>query len=343
MILIGFEGPDATTRAKLSRALAKLLRESGEFSLVNNGDSFGGDRDRAILFNHRYVLSPLVSPERFSVSGLRNAIGESIDLLASPAGLMLKTLLPRDPTGELLRVLSSQDIGALPSSADGVWASRDGARAVLIAQTRASGSDTDGQQHALTTIKLAWDHALASSGIGQPGSHTSFGPGSLLRHGARDHTGRCEAAVGDWRHLHRWPPVGGVSLTARARPGPVAGRQRRPCRRRGGESGIRHRPRNHVGIRNDIDRRGSGLLDLLSGPVFAEERQSSRRWRLDRHVLADNPVGNAHIGGRLLHATVLGVSWSCATWALFRLRNHCRGSGNALRTAAAGAGRIPRT
>ncbi len=166
MILIGFEGPDAATRAQLSHELARLLRESGEFSLVNNGDAFGGDRDRTILFNHRYVLSPLVSPERFSESGLRTAIGESIDLLASPAGLMLKTLLPRDPTGELLQVLSSQDIGALPSSADGVWVSRDGARAVLIAQTRASGSDTDGQQHALTTIKLALDHALASSGIG---------------------------------------------------------------------------------------------------------------------------------------------------------------------------------
>ena len=163
----------------MSHELAKLLRESGEFSLVNNGDSFGGDRDRAILFNHRYVLSPLVSPERFSASGLRHAIGESIDLLASPAGLMLKTLLPRDPTGELLQVLSSQDIGALPSSADGVWVSRDGARAVLIAQTRASGSDTDGQQHALTTIKLAWDHALASSGIGSQARILLSGPGAF--------------------------------------------------------------------------------------------------------------------------------------------------------------------
>jgi len=166
MILIGIEGPDATKRAMLSHELARLLRESGEFSLVNNGDSFSGDRDRAILFNYRYVLSPSVSPERFSESGLRTAIGESIDLLASPAGLMLKTLLPRDPTGELLQVLSSQDIGASPSSVDGVWASRDGARVVLIAQTRASGSDTDGQQHALTTIKLSLDHALVSSGIG---------------------------------------------------------------------------------------------------------------------------------------------------------------------------------
>lgn len=166
MILIGIDGADATTRAMLSHGLAKLLRESEEFTLVNNGDSFSGVRDREILFNRRYALSPLVSPDRFSESGLRKAIGESIDLLASPAGLMVKTLLPRDPTGELLQLLGSQDLGALPSSAMGAWASRDGTRAVLVAQTRASGSDTDGQQHALTTIKLSWDHALASSGIG---------------------------------------------------------------------------------------------------------------------------------------------------------------------------------
>jgi predicted exporter len=166
MILIGIEGPDPTTRATLSRETAKLLRASGEFALVNNGDSAGGDRDRDILFNHRYVLSPAVSADRFSEAGLRAAISESIDLLASPAGLMLKTLLPRDPTGELVQVLGSQDLGALPSSANGVWVSRDGTRAVLVAQTRASGSDTDGQQHALATIKLALDHALEASGIG---------------------------------------------------------------------------------------------------------------------------------------------------------------------------------
>jgi predicted exporter len=35
---------------------------------------------------YRYVLSPRVTPERFTVRGLREAVEETIDLLASPAG-----------------------------------------------------------------------------------------------------------------------------------------------------------------------------------------------------------------------------------------------------------------
>jgi predicted exporter len=55
-----------------------------------------------------------VSPERFTVEGLRNAIGDSIDLLASPAGMVLKTLLPRDPTGEVLGHPGQLNPGAQP-------------------------------------------------------------------------------------------------------------------------------------------------------------------------------------------------------------------------------------
>ncbi len=104
-------------------------------------------------------MSPAVTAERFSETGLRAAIGESIDLLASPAGLMLKTLLPRDPTGELIALLSLQQSDTRPAVADGVWVSRDGTRALLLAQTRASGSDTDGQQAALAAIRRAFDEA----------------------------------------------------------------------------------------------------------------------------------------------------------------------------------------
>ena len=117
-----------------------------EFTLVSNGESAGTERDRDFLLNQRYLLSPAVTADRFSEAGLRAAIGESIDLLASPAGLMLKSLLPRDPTGELIALLSLQESDTRPAVADGVWVSRDGTRALLLAQTRASGADTDGQQ-----------------------------------------------------------------------------------------------------------------------------------------------------------------------------------------------------
>ena len=178
LILIGIEAPDTATRARMSRDLAGRLRTMPEFTLVNNGESLGTERDRDLLFAQRYLLSPAVTADRFSESGLRAAIGESINLLASPAGLMLKSLLPRDPTGELIQLLNLQDRDARPAAADGVWASRDGTRALLLAQTRASGSDTDGQQQALVMIRRAFDEATEA---GRTAAHPSrlllSGPG----------------------------------------------------------------------------------------------------------------------------------------------------------------------
>ncbi|MEO8753430.1 MAG: MMPL family transporter, partial [Casimicrobiaceae bacterium] len=153
LILMGIEAPDLATRARLSRELARRLGSMPEFALVNNGEAKSMERDRAFLFDRRYALSPAVTAERFSEHGLHAAIGESIDLLASPAGLMLKSLLPRDPTGELVALVNARQSDTGPLVADGVWASRDGTRALLLAQTRANGADTDGQQHALATIR----------------------------------------------------------------------------------------------------------------------------------------------------------------------------------------------
>ena len=178
LILIGIEAPDTATRARLSREIARRLRTMPEFTLVNNGESLGTERDRDLLFTQRYLLSPAVTADRFSEVGLRAAIGESINLLASPAGLMLKSLLPRDPTGELIQLLNLQESDARPAVADGVWASRDGTRALLIVQTRASGSDTDGQQHALATIRRAFDEATeADRAAARPSRLLLSGPG----------------------------------------------------------------------------------------------------------------------------------------------------------------------
>ena len=159
LILVGIEGADAPTRARLSKQIAQGLRTDPAFVSVNNGEPVSAERDRAFLFNNRYLLSPAVTPERFSVDGLRDALGESIDLLASPAGLLVKSLLPRDPTGEMVQLLEQLNSGSQPQLSDGAWASRDGTRALLLMQTRASGSDTDAQQRAMTAVRLAFDAA----------------------------------------------------------------------------------------------------------------------------------------------------------------------------------------
>ena len=161
LLMIGIEGGDTANRARLSRDLAARLHASKRFASVENGDDASLERDRDLLFKYRYLLSPAVDAERFSVDGLRRAIGDSIDLLASPAGLMVKDLIVRDPTGETLELLSSLGSADGPARVQGVWASRDGRRALLVAQTTASGSDTDGQEQALAELRAAFEAARA--------------------------------------------------------------------------------------------------------------------------------------------------------------------------------------
>jgi predicted exporter len=76
--------------------------------------------------------------------------------MTSPAGLLTKSLFRADPTGETLQVIDQFDSEHAPRSELGVWSSHDGQRALLLLQTRANGSDTDGQERALSLIDEAW-------------------------------------------------------------------------------------------------------------------------------------------------------------------------------------------
>lgn len=164
VVLIGIEGADAATRAALSRELANALRGDARFSGVANGAATNFERERELLFDHRYVLSAAVKPERFAVEGLRAAISESLERLASPAGLLLKSLIPRDPTGEMLTVVDQVRPPEGPRMSEGVWSSPDERRALLVARTRASGSDTDAQAQAVSAIEAALRKAVAAQG-----------------------------------------------------------------------------------------------------------------------------------------------------------------------------------
>jgi predicted exporter len=177
LIIMAIEGADSRTRARLSMAVAARLRSDRQFASVNNGESTGTDRDRTFLFEHRYVLSDSVTPQRFTVEGLKDAIQDTIDLLASPAGLLVKDLLPHDPTGEMLEIVGQVGGGSAPRTADGVWVSGDGKRALIVAQTRALGSDTDGQQHAVEAIRAAFAAAVGQTTPATSPALLMSGPG----------------------------------------------------------------------------------------------------------------------------------------------------------------------
>ncbi|WP_428423144.1 MMPL family transporter [Methylibium sp.] len=171
-LLIGIDGGDAVQRARASRTLAAALRGSTLFEQVQNGDrgdeqgAESGDWQAAgrWLVEHRYQLSPAVTPERFTVAGLRDAIDETLSLLGTPAGNAVKPLLERDPTGEMQRIAESLIPASAPRSEEGVWVARTAARALLLLTTRAAGADLDAQAAALERVRGAFA-PLAAQGL----------------------------------------------------------------------------------------------------------------------------------------------------------------------------------
>ena len=159
LILLGIDGAPTEISTALSKALAVRLRERSEFLAVNNGEesaiAAGGD----LLWRDRYLLSPGVVPERFTVEGLHAALVKDLRLLGSELAVLVKRTLPGDPTGETLRLIDDLAGSTRPHMRDGAWLSRDERRAVLVVQTRAAGFDIGAQQQALALIAEAFAEA----------------------------------------------------------------------------------------------------------------------------------------------------------------------------------------
>jgi predicted exporter len=180
LILIALEDGDGNARAGISKAMAQRLRNDAEFSSVENGEPLSAERDRDFLFQHRYLLSNAVTAQRFTAAGLKAAIEETISNLASSTGLMLKSLVPHDPTGETLQIIDQLTRTQGPQTHDGVWVSADGARTLMVAQTAAAGSDTDAQERALEAIRGAFRSGLSEAGSGASAMHLRMsGPGAF--------------------------------------------------------------------------------------------------------------------------------------------------------------------
>lgn len=157
LLMVAISGGEVAQRAAASRALRQQLAAGEHFALIQNGAPEDLERERELLFAHRYLLSPAISASHFEAPALHAAIRDSIELLASPLGMVLKPIFTRDPSGELLKLLSTLGDARQPPSRGGVWASRDGERALLLLQTRADGADTDGQAAAIAAIEHAFD------------------------------------------------------------------------------------------------------------------------------------------------------------------------------------------
>ncbi|MBB5688792.1 putative exporter [Roseomonas alkaliterrae] len=161
LLLAGIEGAPEAELARLSRAMAERLRESGLFAVVANGPPQPTDAEAALLFARRYALSPATTPEAFTEPALRAALEAVLDGLRSSAEPLVRRFAFADPTGAfpaLLRGWAQEHRIALH---DGVWMA-EGPRALLLMETRAGGMDPEAQARAAEAARAAFAAAAPS-------------------------------------------------------------------------------------------------------------------------------------------------------------------------------------
>ena len=157
LLLLAIRGGTATQRAHAARALTRRLRrDTRDFTLVADRGQAMAHGVEGFLFRNRYLLAPRMA---WTVPALRADLRRDLAILESPAGLNAGPVLA-DPTGAVMAAARSWRGGAGgPRSRRGVWVSRGGHAALLLAKTRASGFSVGPQRRALGLIHAAFAHA----------------------------------------------------------------------------------------------------------------------------------------------------------------------------------------
>ncbi|MGF1527445.1 MAG: MMPL family transporter, partial [Candidatus Competibacterales bacterium] len=158
---LGLSLATPAARAAVRRALAARLAGHDELLGVRNGATADERPLQAFLWRHRYLLSPAVDGERFTAPALTRSLEGQLQRLSSPLGPLVEELLPSDPSGELLVLLDLWRSQGAPERRYGVWFSRGGQLALLVAEIRGSPFDADRQRRVLAAIEAALAGAKA--------------------------------------------------------------------------------------------------------------------------------------------------------------------------------------
>ncbi len=78
IVMIGIQGAAPQQLAELSNGLVQRLRAARGFARVANGAQLLAPEERSLLFAHRYLLSPSVSAQRFTATGLEKALQQRL-------------------------------------------------------------------------------------------------------------------------------------------------------------------------------------------------------------------------------------------------------------------------
>lgn len=154
LVLIGVGAERAQDAAAAARALAARLRADPAFAFVADGDPKHFERERQLLFDARYLLSPQVTPQAFTADGLRAAFARLEAQLTSALAPVLRPLAAADPTGELIAIAQRLAPASAPRSQHGAWFTADGRSAIVLAETRVPGFDIDAMAAAKRAIEM---------------------------------------------------------------------------------------------------------------------------------------------------------------------------------------------
>jgi len=155
LLLLAIAGKPDEQLAALSQQLAASLRKDERYSQVLNGSFDIAALDEQLL-PYRYLLSPTFDTHAMDAPFLRDELEQRLEDLSSPAAGLLKGLLPRDPTLEVLKLAERWTPPKSPDVREGVWFSPQN-EALLLVQTQAAGFDPDAQTVAIDGIHKAFD------------------------------------------------------------------------------------------------------------------------------------------------------------------------------------------
>ena len=180
LVLIGVSVADAAqaqSAARVAAALTQRLRADPHFTFAVSGDARDFERDRVLLFQARYLLSPQVTPAEFTVQGLGAALKRLEERLTSALAPVVRPMAPMDPTGEMIALIERIAQRPPPRTQHGVWFTADGRTAIVLAQTRNPGFNIEAQEQAQRALQAAF--AASRDGLA-PGANVSLqlaGPG----------------------------------------------------------------------------------------------------------------------------------------------------------------------
>lgn len=158
LMVLGISGGAIEQREEASRNLQASLNELDDFVQVVNGEAGTGGETVPEPIRTHY---PLMLDLDLSTTTLQQTVNQRLQDLALGGGGAIRQLLVADPYLASVTLLQNLSPGAASGE---LWQAKNGSR-VLLAETRAAGTDLKAQANAMATIRNAFKEQSSTAGL----------------------------------------------------------------------------------------------------------------------------------------------------------------------------------